>query len=164
MRVLLAALLLMSAPFPQKSRLEIKYDRFKDETTIRTPQMVIPGVANEHLSFSFAAAYPGRTKTQPETVTLEFLLEAPYAQFPDDAELILLVDGQRIKLGAITHVRDERRYGTTYQAGSFSATLDIITRVAHGSVIEGQLGPYEFRFLRQHMEGIRQLATYFELK
>ena len=89
--------------------IERKYDRFKNETTVKLkPQKVREVVKpREELSISVEAAYKGEHATRPKDVVLVFDSVSENYIYSRESDVVFIADGKRINVG------------TAYQMGGF---------------------------------------------
>lgn len=85
-----------------ESLIEKKYDRFKDETTIKLKPQKIREIAKprEELSLSVEATHKGERATRPKEVMLIFNSVSENYIYHDEADVFFIVDGKRIEAGA----------------------------------------------------------------
>src|SRR5258706_1029255 len=108
----------------QVKRLDLTYDRFKDETTVASaiaPSRVTNNPNVLDMLFGAYFTYPGReVKSAPDKVTLEFAVASQEWQFAADRNpsLIILANQKRIFAG-----HAERAHSTVVSNGLVVETL-----------------------------------------
>ena len=89
--------------------IEIKYDRFKDQTVMRLKPMpmlyggnFMPSMPREDLSISLLTFYSGDKLTAtPPSIGLYFESKSFHQRSADNRETIVLADGERFRLGSM---------------------------------------------------------------
>jgi len=128
----------------------IKYDRFKDRTTLSTPELALERRARcDHLSFTAHASFDGKdlSKRDPTIFTLSVWAVDTDGDDISGNELIILVDGTRISLqlidpdDSIAVIIDE-------------ATLRVL---ATAKEIEGRVNGCEFKVLPREITKITDM-------
>lgn len=144
------------------------YDRFKDLTTFNMDKMLIfgnnnytpvaYGIANIWLTGGYYIQ--GQTWKKPEQVILQFeVLEADWEyRDPNNRNLILLVDGERINLGVMGQEEFNVRYVGNLEKLFVSVPYEVFVKIATAKSVEAQLGRLEFPFDQRHLQGLRNLV------
>ncbi|MFL6213312.1 MAG: hypothetical protein ACJ74J_05395 [Blastocatellia bacterium] len=149
-----------------KDKLEVvvKYDKFEDRTTIRLGNMFIAKSRQNILSLAFLAQYEGQQPKKVEVVELFIYSATPKERFVEDHNLILLVDGLRLRLGKMALFSK-----TTSDADSLigeSLILPIpfetVKQISKGNTVEGKIGDKEFKLQESYLKLIREFVKHFE--
>src|SRR6185295_9429575 len=87
---------------PTSGQIERKYDRFKDQTTVRLKALPIRQIARprEELSLSVEATNKGEQPARPKDVRLIFDSVAERYLYYDKAEALFIVNGKHLNAGA----------------------------------------------------------------
>lgn len=150
--------------------LSSSYDRFKDLTSVSvtmplyheiTPPKGRPvgNLAGYIADFDLIASYvhEGQQRATPASVNLTIKTFAGGVMFGGAAELILLVDGRRVRLGRMEQVISfHGRSAEEYV--SVAIPYDTFTAIANAETVEAQAGRFEFPFSEEHLRGFRLLA------
>ena len=151
--------------FFSRARFETKYDKFKDQTTVRFKRVPITGTtrrvfAGETLYLVGAFAFPGSELKAPvDTAYLGFLSESKDWIYLRDQHLIALVDGQRVDLGTAETGDSDVRLGGVTELLAFRVSHEMLLKVANGSKVEMQLGSREFKLKDNHLYALQDLAN-----
>lgn len=151
-------------PKPAKSaQFETSYDKFKDETTVRSKRyaFVVSG-PKVRGGLSFTAEFSFKGQHLSGSVDRAYLTFVSYSGswvFLDDQHLIALVDGERIDLG------NGHRDGSLFVLNRvqevllFDVSYAVLVKIANGTKVEMQLGPDEFPLKDSHLATLRDLAS-----
>jgi hypothetical protein len=146
----------------QKGKLQVKYDRFKDLTTVTVPAMRLTGSVLRGLMATVIGTHDGERRAAPKEVGLLFFSFSDTTQFDDETiSLIFLVDGERINASDVKRV--ERSYSSgSYHEGVFAPmSAAMLKRLADAKSVEGQLGSIEFKLKPEYQAWIGEVADYF---
>jgi hypothetical protein len=152
---------------------ERKYDRFKDQTTVKLkPQRIIDSKSPRHvLEMSAEVTFKGEQPTQwDEMVQIVFISSAEKNPYREPVELNFIVDGQRVK-GATSRVgspynprsplADDMK--VAYDIVAF-VSLDSMRKVANGKKVEMQLGPTELILDTMTIDNLRKFSAAIQNK
>ena len=156
--------------------IETSYDRTKKITTVSLIPMQVYGeplsssyyVGSDQASFGASFTHLGRALTaQPRRVLFSLTSTAQDWKYSDFRKLSALVDGQRIKLGAMEHVpsftvsasANPNSDDYVSQAIAISVPYKTFLRIANGQSVQIRLGPRQFELKKNHLESLRHLAT-----
>lgn len=148
--------------------IERKYDRFKDETTVKLkPQRILDSKSpRQVLEVSAEAAFKGeRPKQGDETVKVTFTSLAGENPYQEPLELNFIVDGERVR-GAAAGV------GIPYNPKASPApdlkvarditafvSLDALSKITSGKAVEMRLGPTELTLDMATLGNLRKFAS-----
>lgn len=135
----------------KRSRPEIKYDKFKDETTITTPMVLV----SDNLGLKVIAIYQGQTITAPRFLEL-IVYSLNTFTHSRDTEMILLIDDERVVL--------KGRADYSSYLGFIPITLHTLKRIVGAKSVEGQIESVEFKLKPEHQKAIARITAYFEGK
>jgi hypothetical protein len=147
---------------------ERKYDRFKDETTVKLkPQRILDSKSpRQMLEMSAEATFKGeRPRQGDETVRVTFTSLAGENPYQEPLELNFIVDGERVR-GAAAGV------GIPYNPKASPApdlkvarditafvSLDALSKVTSGKTVEMRLGPTEVTLDMTTLGNLRKFAS-----
>jgi hypothetical protein len=138
-----------------------QYDKFKDVTNVTLKPMPMPCPLGEEAWLTAQFSYPGRTLKRPDQVIIGFVFASKKAKFGQSVELIVLVDGERLRVGEM--YRDvnftSRHMNPVRETMAQIIPLAIFTRIAHAKKIEAQLGIFEFSLSDENLLALRELAA-----
>ena len=147
-----------------KSRIGFKYDKFKDQTTVRVGPYFMTGgmeyaMTNSQFEMIAAFSVPGQKLVKPVgSVTLAFESKSKEWKFLNERNLYALVNGERLNLGEAVRDSDVRRGGVS-EFLSVSVPYETFIKIANGKTVEMKLGEKEFKLKDEHLEGFRDLAS-----
>jgi len=151
------SLLVFALPIVGQSNeeLKIKYDRFKDETTVGISLGKIEPGWGDSVTHIIAATHPGQKPQVSSSTKFTWMITAPRIPPYGKTELILLVDEARIRLeGAASS-------GGSSRVAMIPINLDTLRRVSNANVVEGQVGKSEFKLTPEDREKIATFLKYF---
>ena len=142
-------------------QIERKYDRFKDETTVRLNPQLIRQIARprEELTLSAEATYKGERQIRPKDVKLIFGSIAEQNVYHDEADVTFIVDGKRIKAGTaymITALPSPNLVKVTLK---LTLPFDTFLEIANGKDVEMQLGQTELKLAAKDIASLRVFAS-----
>ena len=147
-----------------RQQIERKYDRFKDETTIKLNPQLIQQIARprEELTLSAEATYKGEGRVRPKNVDLIFGSTAEHNVYHDDADVDPRVDGKRIKAGTaymITALPSPNLVKVTLK---LTLSFDTFLEIANGKEVEMQLGQTELKLAEKDIASLRAFGNILE--
>jgi hypothetical protein len=165
-----------SAPkrkFKHRGKIETKYDRFRNQTTVRLEPYYVQGTAPKldplaGIEISAGFVYEGQTLTKhPDEVLFGIVsTSADGFRYDQDRGLIALVDGERVDLGQMDRVdASYKKKGIVIpdryyvEVLAISMKYDVFLKIANAKVVEMQAGRREFKLRDEHLEALRDLAS-----
>jgi len=148
--------------------IERKYDRFKDETTVKLkPQRIFDSKSpRQVLEMSAKATFKGEKPTQwNEMVEMVFTSSAEKSPYYDSAELSFIIDGERVKGAPADVGRSYNPEAPLAQdlkvAKDITAfiSLDALRKVASGKTVEMKLGSTELTLDTATLNNLRKFAS-----
>jgi uncharacterized protein YuzB (UPF0349 family) len=140
-------LIFAAASFGQTRGLQVKYDKFKDETTAIYVRL---NVAKD-LSMIITADYPGeKLAKDQEQFVLSFGCRSVCFNTSISTNLITLVDGERI---TFSQPSDRE----SMDLAMFYLTRAQLTKLANAKLVEFQVGRHEGVFLDPDHENIKKM-------
>ena len=155
--------------FSHDGKIDTSYDQVKDITTVRLNQMQVYGeplasssyIDGDEARIYTSFTYRGRTlSARPKRVLFSLISTAIEWKYTDFRNLTAVVDGKRLKLGALEylpsftvsdhHVSQEIAISLPYQT---------FLRIANGKKVQIRMGPKEFKLEKNHLEALRDLAS-----
>lgn len=147
----------------KSAQFETSYDKFKDETTVRSKRyaFVVSGPkVSGGLSFTAEFSFKGQRLSVPvDRAYLTFVSYSGSWVFLDDQHLIALVDGERIDLGNGNRNGSLFGLGRVQEVLLFDVPYAALVKIANGTKVEMQLGPDEFPLKDSHLAALRDLAS-----
>lgn len=158
--------------------INIKYDRFEDETLVTTKRLdfedlMQSGIVNGKVQvvhpdspfFQFSLygqfSYKGQQKTANfDSVYIMFVTTSDYQRFARNTNLNIIADGERIPLGALTRLLEiERTYCDSCPKEKLftSVSVKTLSKIANAKLVELRLGTIEFQLPDKHKEMLRKL-------
>jgi hypothetical protein len=158
-------------------KIETSYDRAKEITTVWLIPMQVYGeplasanyVGCDGARFNASFTYSGRTlRAQPKRVLLSLISTSENWKYTDFRKLTALVDGKRLKLGPLEHVpsftvnapANSNFDDYISQEIALSLPYETFLRIANGQQVQIRMGPREFELGQNHLEALRDLATW----
>ena len=177
--VILALLLLCLTPTPQDleskiktfrnhKRFSVRYDRFKDRTTVDVGPFVVGGnmryfATNSQLYMTALFTYSGQTVTAPvERFAFWFRASGKNWEFLKSRELYAIADGERFDFGEGHYDGD---VSGSYWGVGVSETLGFVIPVASfeklgkADNVELRIGDFELKLKDEHKEAFRDLLS-----
>jgi hypothetical protein len=181
----LSTLLLICLPaicYSQERPAGVKaeYDKFKDVTSITLePQLlygrdpadtaVAAAILSEATNLPLRANYDAliialRTTVksypirEPEHIGLIILSISNRPRFRHDQELILLIDGKRLRLGNMDVVTSKEYPDGTIETLTMLISYKTFVQIASGDKVEGKIGPQEFLISETLSKQIREFV------
>ena len=141
-------------------QIERKYDRFKDQTTVRLKALFIRQIARprEELSLSVEAIYKGEQPERPKDVRLIFESVAERYLYYDKAEALFIVDGKRIDAGAADMMNAFPSPNLVKVTLALTLPFDTFIEITNGKKVELKLGPTELRLPEKDIAALREFA------
>ena len=107
-------------------------------------------------------------RVQPKTVLFSLISTSEDWKYTDFRKLTALIDGKRLNLGPLEHVpsftvnASANANSDDYisQGIAISLTYKTFLRIANGKKVQIRMGPREFELEKNHLEALRDLATY----
>ncbi|HKY27408.1 MAG TPA: hypothetical protein VJM12_05620 [Pyrinomonadaceae bacterium] len=169
-------------PTPQRiythnRKIETSYDQVKEITTVRLNPMQVYGeplassnyIGADEARFNASFTYPGRTlRTEPKSVRFSLISTSQDWKYSDFRKLTALVDGKRLDLGPLDHIPsftvnapvNANLDDYISQGIAISVTYKTFLRIANGKKVQIRMGPREFELEKNHLEALRELATW----
>lgn len=142
----------------------MRYDRFKDETTVTVgPYFLSSGMdlvmTNSRLELMVSFIYNGQKLQRPvERVTIGFLSSSKDWKFLRDQSVHVLADDQRFDLGSAERDSDLRMGGVS-EILAVNVLYETFSKIANSSKVEMRFGNKEIKLKDEHLEGFRDLAS-----
>jgi hypothetical protein len=135
----------------EKVSIQIKYDRFRDETTVRAP-LVVPSRNRLSLEILVSAVHPGREPASPKSVAFLVYSRGSFA-YLSETQMILLIDGERVTLEGSSRLSSNVAF--------IPANLYLLKSIAEAKSVEGQISSVEFKVKPEQQRAIGRIAAYF---
>ena len=149
----------------RKTKVDLKYDKGKDLTTVRLPISLWEGLNHtDSVNFDVAFTYPGHKIVTPKTVRLLFYGSNDSGiEFAIDPRLIFVIDDVRVDLGKMKMVHHSVETRGEYSLRSFqvfdhSISYDDFVRIAKANKVEIELDDRKYNVLSKHLQSIRDFA------
>lgn len=142
--------------------IEKKYDRFKDETTVKLKPQKIRETAQpkEELSLSVEAKYKGDRPARPREVYMIFDSVSEQSLYHNDAEVMFIVDGKRIEVGEAYTVTTMPIYPNSRRAVlKLTAPFNLFSEIVNGEIVEMRLKKTEVTFTPSTIAALRAFVT-----
>lgn len=180
MKPLILALLLLSLiPAPQDleskiktfrnhKRFAVKYDRFKDRTTVDVGPFVVGGdmryfVSGKQLHMTARFLYAGPTIKAPvESFALWFRATGKNWEFLKSRELYAIADGERFEIGEGRYygeVGGSRRGVGVSETLGFVVSASAFEKLGRAQHAELRIGDFEMKLKDEHKEAFRDLFS-----
>jgi hypothetical protein len=141
-------------------QIERKYDRFKDETTVKLNPQQIQRISRprEELTLSVEATYKGERQVRPKDVNLIFGSMAEHNVYHDEADVIFIIDGKRIKAGTAYMMTALPSPNLVKVTLKLTLPFDTFLEIANGKDVEMQLGQTELKLAEKDIASLRAFA------
>lgn len=141
----------------EEAAITSKYDRFKDITIVRTSRMALRG-GKRTLRMYADFSYSGKEPRQPDKVNIYFYAAAARPVFrEDDLELNFLVDDERVPVGAMRLIDEDKTKSLIKQTVSVALPYETFVKIAKGKKVELQVGGLEYKLTDAHLDAFRKL-------
>lgn len=153
---------LPAAPKVPPSKVDREYDRFQDITVIRTPSMIVDTdyACGRMIEVRVNFIFKGEKQTTPGAYFLSVECRDTDWRFLDTSSLIVLADGQRIRLGDGKRLSDTGTFAgrlSTYENVSYPvSTLELLT-ISLAKKVEARAGVIEFSLSAADKQSIADL-------
>ena len=142
--------------------LERHYDKFRDQTTLRTKPFKVAGPWARGLSMQVSFTYAGQTtRGEPDSAWLMLSSSGKRWRFlrRSERELVLLLDGStRLTPESVDY--DNSVYGSdVLEMLGYALTTAEVRGLATARTVEGQVGGMTFALSEGELERIRALAA-----
>lgn len=137
-----------------------QYDKFNDVTNVTLKPMPMPCPLGEEAWLTARFSYPGRTLQRPDKVMIGFVFASKEAKFRQSDELIVLVDGERLRVGEMYRDVDfsSRHENPVRETMAQIIPHAIFMRIALAKKIEAKLSIFEFSLSDENLLALRELA------
>jgi len=141
--------------------IEKKYDRFKDETTIKLKPQKLREIAKprEELSLSVEATHKGERLVRPKEVMLIFNSVSENYIYHDEADVFFIIDGKRIEAGAAYAKDDLLSPNLIKKTLTATVPLETFLAIANGKAVEMKLGRAELRLSDNVISALRAFSN-----
>ena len=142
----------------------MRYDRFKDETTVTVgPYFLSSGMdlvmTNSRFELMASFSHNGQKLQRPvERATIGFLSSSKDWKFLRDQSVYVLADDQRFDLGPAGRDSD-LRIGGVSEILAVNVPYETFKKIANSSQVEMRFGKKEIKLKDEHLEGFRDLAS-----
>lgn len=137
---------------------EVKYDKFKDKTTVTLMLEVnIKMVPKEDLVLGSSSSFDGKKPTViPDKHVFTFISNSKLKSYGFDNSLIILADDERIPVGnATTYIKGESEFEPS-EIMIYSLSSNNLKKLAGAKSIEIQLGKAEFALNEKQLEAVKE--------
>jgi hypothetical protein len=143
-----------------EQQIERKYDRFKNQTTVKLKPQVIRQVAQprEELSLAFEATYKGESPARPKEVVWIFDSVSERYLYHNEAEVIFIVNGKRIEAGTAYMATTLPSPNLVKVTLKLTTSFDRLAEVAAGKNVELKFGKTEISLAGKSMTALRSYA------
>ena len=145
-----------------KPKIQIDYDKFKDQTTYSIPAIQVIGNAYEGIQIGAGFGCDGKSNCEPRAIIFQLVTFVKGYNFFKDTNLIILADDERFKLGEMkSMVRREHIEGMVqYEILIAFLSIDNFSKICKAKKVEMQIGNVEFELKDIHMEALRDLFSH----
>lgn len=155
-----------ATPKQDKSQVHIRYDRFKDSTTVSINPMHVGTFTNGYgnpfykLSIGAAYSYSGRQARKPDLIAIKFYSSSRGALFAKDRsrELNVIADGERIPFGQLARGDSQVSDGKIVESLTAPMPIGIFRRLVNAKKLEMRLGNYPLDIKEKYVQALRELA------
>jgi hypothetical protein len=142
-----------------KKAVEVKYDKFKDTTSVTLTLQLIKKVAllstGEDLSLSLVSSFDGKKPTlMPDDINGFFLSVSKKKQYSNSHSWIVLADDERIRLGDGVYKGEEGAVRAA-EVIIYSISLANLKKIASAKKVETQIGNAEFTLTEPQLQSLK---------
>jgi hypothetical protein len=147
--------------FKHKARIEVKYDRFEDETHVKLEPTRVLGGFYEDVKMGASFFYKGQKVSAPDYFYILFVTNTKEWRFLRDSqrELTALADGERLALGTLDRDSHVRESGRVSEIMVKEIPYETFLKIVNAKKVEMKLGSYEFELKEELLEALRDLAS-----
>lgn len=171
MKTLILTILLLASIFQRETDVKVEYDKFEDRTGVTLFGVSLakgeigwlpsPSGANDppELRLTLIDTYKGKTPTtkhSDEGPLVSLSSTQSLSPLSSPPALILLIDGERITVGAEWFDPLKRK---DHKEVRIRLTYDLLSRISKANKAEGKLGTTEFHFQARLKEEIQTFMT-----
>lgn len=140
--------------------IERKYDRFKDETTVKLKPQKIREIARprEELSLSLEVIYKGERSGSPKEVVWVFDSVSEQYIYHDVAETVFIVDGKRIETGNAYMATALPAPNLEKATLKLTTPFNMLSEIANGKLVEMRLRKTEVTLTASTLATMRAFA------
>lgn len=144
-----------------QGKIQQKYDRFKDATSINLGLTKIGEAHGIEAWLSAEFSYTGQTPTRPTQVILAFVFASKGDRFNQGDELILLLDGKRIKIGPMYRQAsyDSTKESPVREIMAKMVPVDSFIEMARATKLEAKIGIVEFALSEDNLRLLREFIA-----
>lgn len=120
----------------------------------------------EELRLALAATTSGRqaASTPPQQVEWYFQSTAPSYRYHDEAEALMIIDGERVKVGQAYAIGGTPIMGEVLERLRLRVPAELFARIIKGRGVEVKIGTNEFPLSSDALKALRAFATCTGLK
>jgi hypothetical protein len=144
-----------------ESLIEKKYDRFKDETTVKLKPQKIREIAKprEELSLSVEATHKGERAAQPKEVVLVFDSVSENYIYHRESEVAFIIDGKRMNAGTALQMGGFPTPNLERATLKLTLPFDKFSEIAKSKSVELRLGKTEMTLTESALAAMRAFAS-----
>lgn len=136
--------------------IEIKYDKFKDRTTVSLKLTITEKLPIEELLFALTNSFEGKKQTSmPSDISGFFLSVTKEKQYSISHSWIVLADDERIKLGDGMY-QGEANDSRAAEVIIYSISSENLKKIANAKKVEMQLGSKEFTLTELQLASFKE--------
>lgn len=138
-----------------------KYDRFKDETTLKLrPQRVLETAApQEELDLSVEASHVGEQPARPAEIAFLFISTSEKWRYFEEAEILFVIDGKHLEAGK-AYATDTSSDGRSIKE-KLKLTLPVekFEEIISSKKVEMKIGPTYLQLEEKHLLALREFMA-----
>ncbi|MCI0554515.1 MAG: hypothetical protein L0287_26500 [Anaerolineae bacterium] len=141
--------------------IERKFDRFKDETTVKLKPQKIREIAKprEELNLSVEATYKGERAVQPKEVVLVFDSVSENYIYHRESEVAFIIDGKRMNAGTALQMGGFPAPNLERTTLKLTVPFDKFSEITKGKSVELRLGKTEMTLTESALAAMRAFAS-----
>jgi hypothetical protein len=150
---------------PVEDKVEVKFDRFKNQTTVNFPSVKrLVARADSHLTPEWFASFAGQTpSTIPSILSLTFWKYNKTWQYLRCHSLAILADGASVQLPPAKHDGDVRQ-GYVSERITVIVSLATARKLSESHLVEFKVCNTEGRFSEGDLQGLRDVIKAITLQ
>jgi hypothetical protein len=143
-----------------EGKIESKYDKAKDETTVEFTQLEIAHSAEQQVFLSVSATYPGQKPKKPEDIVVVISVASTQGyKYPDIMTMQVTADGKKLPEVLMLNL-DKRRMGEDYlETIGTRMKYEIFKRLTQAKTIELRLHGLTLQLNESQITTLRQLEA-----
>jgi hypothetical protein len=159
----LALFVAQDNPSALSPKVETKYDKVRDETTVKMPRIKLGGEKGKYHSLHSVISfkYPGQVRRIPEFLTFELITVVKARRLKVDLHVQFIVDGEKIFLSSNRWAERNPVPGKPWVSEHIALRmpLEIFEKITSAKEVEIQMDALKFTLGNEALQTLRDFHT-----